>query len=117
MAEMQRIPMPSPRKAADSQESPGGASPGLLEPLSEGSALLPSSQGPANPGALTYTLESEHQPEENVKKGECCDLSTLQLLCTSRHSLASLQDAGLSCMDFYVLTHSVLKVISGLVQA
>lgn len=88
MAEMQRIPMPSPRKAADSQEAPGGASPGLLESLSEGSASLSSSQGPANPGALTYTLESEHQPEEDVKKGECCDLSALRLLCTSRHSLA-----------------------------
>ena len=117
MAEMQRIPMPSPRKAADSQEASGGASTGLLESLSEGSASLPSSQGPANPGALTYTPKSEHQPEEDIKKGECCDLSALQLLCTSRHSLALLQDAGLSCIEFYALTYSVPELISGLVQA
>ena len=75
MAEMQRILMPSPRKAADSQEAPGGAIPALLESLSEGSASLPGSQGQESHGALTYTLQSEHQPEEDVKKGECCDVS------------------------------------------
>ncbi len=70
MAEMQRIPMDSPRKAGDPPTEPGGALPGLLESQSKSSASLPGSHGQDCQEAVTYTLQSTHNTEEDVKKGK-----------------------------------------------